>query len=80
MGRAKVSINKVKGVTASPSSMEVIFNIAIIEVIPGAFTSFSLGRKGFVSSGSRCFNMEGLIYFHRSYSMEYVCIRAFQAS
>jgi hypothetical protein len=80
VGRAKASINKVKGVTASPSSIEVIFNIAIIEVIPGAFMSFSLGRKGFVSSRSKCFNMEGLIYFYRSYSIEYVYIRTFQAS
>jgi hypothetical protein len=80
MGRIKASINKVKGVTASPSSIEVIFNITIIKVIPGAFTSFSSGHKGFVSSGSRCFNIEGLIYFYKSYSMEYVYIRAFQAS
>jgi hypothetical protein len=77
MGRIKASIDKVKGVTASPSSMEVTFNVAIIEVVPGAFTSFSSGRKGFMSSGSRCFNVERLIYFHRSYSMEYVYIRAF---
>jgi hypothetical protein len=77
IGRVKASVNEVKGVTASPSSIEVAFNVAIIEVIPGAFTSFSSGRKGFVSSRSRCFNMEGLIYFYRSYSMEYVCIRAF---
>jgi hypothetical protein len=61
----------------SPSSIEVIFNIAIIKVIPGAFTSFSLGYKGFVSSRSRCFNIKGLIYFYRSYSIEYVYIRAF---
>ena len=77
MGRVEASVNEVEGVTASPSSVEVVFNIAIIEVIPGAFTSFGLGRKGFVSSGSRCFNVEGLIYFYRSYSIEYVYIRAF---
>ena len=77
MGRIKASVNKVEGVTASLSSMEVIFNIAVIKVIPGAFTSFSSGHKGFVSSRSRCFNMEGLIYFHKSCSMEYVYIRAF---
>jgi hypothetical protein len=77
MGRVKASINKVKGVTASPFSIEVIFNIAIIKVIPGAFTSFNSGHKGFMSSRSRCFNVEGLIYFYRSYSMEYVYIRAF---
>jgi hypothetical protein len=80
MGRVEASVDEVEGVTASPSSVEVTFDIAIIKVIPGAFTSFGSGRKGFVSSGSRCFNVEGLIYFHRSYSIEYVCIRAFQAS
>ena len=80
MGRVEASVNEVEGVTASPSSVEVAFNVAIIKVIPGAFTSFGSGRKGFVSSRSRCFDVEGLIYFHRSYSMEYVCIRAFQAS
>jgi hypothetical protein len=77
MGRAEASVNEVEGVTASPSSVEVAFNVAVIEVVPGAFTSFGSGRKGFVSSGSRCFDMEGLIYFYRSCSMEYVCIRAF---
>ena len=77
MGRAEASVNKVEGVTTSPSSMEVIFDIAIIKVILGVFTSFSSGHKGFVSSRSRCFNVEGLIYFHRSYSMEYIYIRAF---
>jgi len=61
----------------SPSSIEVTFNIAIIKVILGAFTSFSSGHKGFVSSRSRCFNIKGLIYFYRSYSIEYVYIRAF---
>ena len=66
IGRVKASINKVKRVTASLSSIEVIFNIAIIKVIPGAFTSFSLGYKGFVSSRSKCFNIEGLIYFYKS--------------
>jgi hypothetical protein len=77
VGRVKASVNEVEGVTASPSSIEVIFNIAVIKVILGVFTSFSSGYKGFVSSRSRCFNIEGLIYFHRSYSMEYIYIRAF---
>jgi len=77
MGYAKASVNKVKGVIISLSFIEVIFNIAIIKVIPGAFTSFGLGYKGFVSSKSKYFNIEGLIYFYRSYSIEYVYIRAF---
>ena len=73
----RIDEDKVKEVIISLSFIEVIFNIIIIKFIPGAFISFNLSYKGFISSRSRCFNIKGLIYFYRSYSIEYVYIRAF---